>query len=341
MYCKLWEGHPWFWEIALSFTKIHHHISFSCPYIENHACLCPQHPGWWQALIFSCFGLLLPVQPRAAIVYKYLIMAAAEDSRTTAYTGRWVMCESHHQPSTAHPFLCPINHPHMRGMYKLLWKKERKQPPEQPLPPSTPTLGQQVQKLPGEQKVLSFVNAATPHRRFWWGMAAEERDPNAPSPAACPAPSTFWLPVVANHSPSSPQLSCAPSALTACPALKGLRPPSLSPHHKDVFLLTVGSWDHLVCWITLLPSGAHFPAFQNKQLSCPKCHMSAGGAAACAAWWFLHTKATSISPEVSLPTQDQNHRRLITDKQTLFQAGAASAEPLARPLGWCPFHSSA
>lgn len=64
------------------------------------------------------FGLLLPVQPQAAIVFSYLIVVATEDSRTTAYTGRWVMCESHHPPLPV-----STNHPHMRGCTSYHRKK--------------------------------------------------------------------------------------------------------------------------------------------------------------------------------------------------------------------------
>lgn len=170
------------------------------------------------------------------------------------------------------------------------------------------------------------------------GGSDGERGPDTQSATACSSPSTVWVPVVRIEPLQSP-FPCVPSPLTTFPALEGLRPPRLSPHLKDGFLWTVDFWDHLVYGATLLLSGAHFPAFQNKQHSCPKRRMSASGAAACAAWWFLQEKQPAFLLKFHFPFRTKNHWRLITDTQTLFQAGAASA--LARPWGWCPSHSSA
>lgn len=163
MHCKLWDDHPQFWEIALSFTKIHHHISFSCPYTESHALVCLQHPGWCRHEPSELWSLAPSAAPGS---YCVQLLNCCCYWRQQDHCLHWKMGDVWVTSSTPS---CVHQPPTHEGMYKLSQKKERKQPPEQPLPPSTPTLAQQVQKLPGEQKVLSFVNAATPLRRFWWG----------------------------------------------------------------------------------------------------------------------------------------------------------------------------
>lgn len=76
------------------------------------------------------------------------------------------------------------------------------------------------------------------------GTTPAKTHPNPSPPTACSAPGTYRG--VKIGPPSGDQFPCMPSPLTTSPASKGLRPPSLSPCLKDVFLRIIDSWDRLV-----------------------------------------------------------------------------------------------
>lgn len=125
MHCKLWDGHPWFWGITLSFTPSYQLTSSlnrqSCPSLS---------PASWLVTSTNLHSLwsLVPSSAPGSIVYNYLIIViAVKDSRAAALIRRLVMCELHHQPSTAHPSLCPVSHLH-QGMYNLSWQKRGHSP---------------------------------------------------------------------------------------------------------------------------------------------------------------------------------------------------------------------
>jgi len=67
----------------------------------------------------------------------------------------------------------------------------------------------------------------------------------------------------------------------------------------------------------------------SKQSSCP----------CCCSWrepelpeYFCTAKQPAFLLKFHFPLRTENHWRTTAEAQTLFQAGAASAEPLAKPL---------
>lgn len=233
----------------------------------------------------------------------------------------WVISPTQYSP----PFSLPHQPPTPGGCRICYGKRE-----VNGSPPSIHTLGQQVQKLPGKHKILSTVNTATPDGRFWQG---NDQRKNTSKPLATHSS-------VKIRPPSSHQFLCMPSPLTISSALKALRLSSLLTRLKGVFLWIADSWDCPLCWATLPLSGAHCSSFP-KITQLPKVlHVSKQSSRPCCCSQqepqlpegFCTAKQTAYLLKFHFPLRTENHWRPTTEAQTLFQAGAASAEPLAKPL---------
>lgn len=205
-------------------------------------------------------------------------------------------------------------------------------------PASKPTQGQQDQKLPGKYKVLSAVNTATPNRRFWQGKRPQRKHIQTPRHTAALCPGAYSGAKICP--PSKPPVSpyALSSPLTTAPSSKGLRPPSPSPHLKDIFLRITDSCDCIEQHYRF--QGLTSPAFKKTTRLPQVPHMSKqSGCQRCCSRrepelpkYFCTAKHADFLLKFHFPLRTENHWRPTAEAQTLLQAGAASAEPLAKPL---------